>query len=502
MNLRIWIAGVIVVTFFGWLKRADATPPVEKSTSPAFPQSIEVIPGKLKVKVFLHEIKYKNETIPCWTFLTDGLMSQKQKEIIFTLRREKDQKPEDYPRSFFGFFETIFHIAEKGDLVEVGDMTLFGETGFMGHKDFRGIGYVGPQGYPGVETSGVSLLAGILLKADEAQIAWNLSLTRITGLLGMKYRYYPFPTWSDLRREPVTSLGAMEKSVLGKIARVGVPASYYEQNNRIFLWVSSSGQAKLKKILDKIDPATPLALRTQVDPRANACLVWPSGQDQPTAITPENSDGTRKSGAFLAFVPEQKANQVRTMEDGFMLLLTNADWQKVREALLSGANVFLPASGPDTASLSVEWGKATPYTSSATGETIVADRWVTYEPQNASPPKKLIAVGSTRIVLLTSERDLQTYTNANDLAGYINSIEKAVDTFFAPPERRTSREITIQLSLTAGDEHEVIIAAKPELTTDLADELHRRLEDLPAPKVGGPVKLDYILTVWNFPQRQ
>jgi hypothetical protein len=456
----------------------------------------------LKVKVFLHEIKYDNEDIPCWTYLTYGLMSQKQKEIMFTLRRDKEQKPEDYPRNLFGLFEAIFHFAEKGDLVEVGDTTLFRETGFMGHKDFRGIGYVEPQGYPCVETSGVSLLAGILLKGDEAQIAWNLSLTRITSLLGMKYRYYPCPTWSDLKREPVTSLSAMEKSVLEKIARVGVPASYYEQNNHIFLWVSFSGQAKLKKILDEIDPATPLALCTQVDPRANACLVWPSGQDQPTAIAPENSHGTRKSGAFLAFVPAQTANQVHTMEDGFMLLLTNADWQKVREAFLSGANVFLPASRPDTASLSVEWIKATPYTSSATDETTVAERWVTYEAQNASSPKELVAVSSSRIVLLTGQRDLQTYTNANDLAGYINSIEKAVDTFFALPERRTSREIAIHLSLTTGDGHEVIIAAKPEVTTDLADELHRRLEDLPAPKVGGPVKFDYILTVWNFPQIQ
>ena len=120
----------------------------------------------------------------------------------------------------------------------------------------------------------------------------------------------------------------MEKSVLGEIASVGAPASYYEQNSHIFVWVSSSGQAKLKKILGQIDPATPLAVRTQVDPRANACLVWPSGQDQPTAITPESSDGSRKSGAFLAFVPEQKTNQVRSVEDGFMLLLTNADWRK------------------------------------------------------------------------------------------------------------------------------------------------------------------------------
>src|SRR5439155_7799210 len=139
----------------------------------------------------------------------------------------------------------------------------------------------------------ISLLAGILLKGDEAQIAWDLSLTRITGSLGMKYRYYPCPTWSDLKREPVTSLGAMENSVLGKIARFGVPVSYFEQNNHIFVWISSSAQAKLKKVFGQVDPSKPFALRTQVDPRANGSLVWPSGQDEPTVIAPESSEGTR-----------------------------------------------------------------------------------------------------------------------------------------------------------------------------------------------------------------
>ena len=90
--------------------------------------------------------------------------------------------------------------------MDVGQSSLFGETGLGGDRDFRGIGYIEPHGFPGVETKGVPLLAGILLKNDEAQVAWDLGLTRVTALLGMKYRYYPCPTWSDLKREPVATL--------------------------------------------------------------------------------------------------------------------------------------------------------------------------------------------------------------------------------------------------------------------------------------------------------
>jgi hypothetical protein len=76
--------------------------------------------------------------------------------------------------------------------------------------------YLQPEGFPGVETDGVPVLAGILLKGEEAQFAWDFGLTRVAALLGMRYHYYPCPTWSDPNREPVTSLRGMDKSIPGK----------------------------------------------------------------------------------------------------------------------------------------------------------------------------------------------------------------------------------------------------------------------------------------------
>jgi len=104
-------------------------------------------------------------------------------------------------------------------------------------------------------------------------------------------------------------------------------------------------------------------------------------------------------------------------------------------------------------------------------------------------------------VLFTSERDLQTYTTVHELVEYLKSIKKAVDTFFAPQERETSREIAIQLLLTVGG-HEVKLAVKPDLTADVADDLRHKLQSVPAPKVGGPVKLEYILNIGNVSGEQ
>src|SRR5882724_1673756 len=213
MDLRIGTARKLALAISRWFgdAKSDSVTDGQHTTSHnVFPQTVDVIPGKLRVRIFLHEIKHENEVISCWSYMTDGLVSQNQKEIIFTLRRGSGQRPADYPRELVDLFETFFHYAERGQLVDIGQSTLFSETGMGGDRDFRGIGYVEPQGFPGVETNGVPCLAGILLKNDEGQIAWDLGLTRVTALLGMKYHYYPCPAWSDLKREPVATLHAME----------------------------------------------------------------------------------------------------------------------------------------------------------------------------------------------------------------------------------------------------------------------------------------------------
>lgn len=219
------------------------------------------------------------------------------------------------------------------------------------------------------------------------------------------------------------------------------------------------------------------------------------------AITPAGSDGSRKTGAFLAFIPVQDTNKIHTVEDGFFLYLTNSAWQKIREALLSGTDVFVPAAGVDDASITVVWTKPAAYTSPVSGEKYTAERWITYKPETTLPPKERVAVSSSRVVLLTSEQDLQARTTADDLGGYLNVIEKTVDTFFTHPERRINRELTIRLALTA-TEHEVQFIAVPDLSADVSEDLHERLESVRSPKVGGPVRLDLILSLWSIASNQ
>jgi Domain of unknown function (DUF3480) len=464
-----------------------------------FLYSREVVPGKLSVKIFLHDITFEGQTIPCWSYVTDGFAAQHQKETVLTLRREIGQKPDDYPRGILELFAALFPNIGPGQSVEAGDLALFGEAEFLADKDVRGIGYVEPQGLLGVETSDAPLLAAILLKGDEAQIAWNFGLTRVTALIGMKYRYYPCPIWSDLERESLISLREMNNSLLRQISRVGVRASYYEEENHIYLSVPPSEQPELQESLDRLPPTKPVALRTRPDPRANACLVWRPGQNQMMAITRPNSNGSRMTGAFLAFLPEQNVNEVRNSEDGFVFFLTSSDWQKVREALRSGSDVFIPPRETAGASISIQWMKAKAYVSPVTGETYIAENWATYEPQCIpSASKQRDAVSAIKTVLLTEEPKIAARIAVEDLADYESRIEDMVDAFFTPEERSTNRQLTIHLALTP-EGHKVSFLVMPALSAYQNADLSNRLEKVPAPKVGGPVELELILSVWGIP---
>jgi hypothetical protein len=74
----------------------------------------------------------------------------------------------------------------------------------------------------------------------------------------------------------------------------------------------------------------------------------------PLAISPPGSKGLRKTGAFLMFVAGQKETDIRMVEDSYSILVTTADWQRIREAFESGANVSIPPTKPGAASFTLD----------------------------------------------------------------------------------------------------------------------------------------------------
>jgi hypothetical protein len=316
----------------------------------------QVLPGELTVHVRVHEVATAQGAVPCWSFITEGMKALRQQEVVFTLRRNEQEGPDDYPPAVPDLFRSVFELAKNGEYVEAGGWTEFQALYFLGRADVAGLLYLPAQEVPGLELPPDCLLATMLV-GDELMAVQSFGPMRVAALLGNAFRFYPWPAWFDRTRASVVALREMEQSSL--LATLPRGSLYHcarvrKQQENIVLSLLPEARAEIPLLLDQVPREQPLAMLTNLDPEANGCLVWQPGQSGAAGIAPENSDGSRPSGAFLAFVPAQEHNQGQIFEDGFTMSLTAAAWNVVREGLKAAHPLHVPGS-PGWFSLSVEW---------------------------------------------------------------------------------------------------------------------------------------------------
>src|ERR1043166_3087146 len=169
---------------------------------------VEIIPGKLTVRVETHEIPSRHGAMACWSYVTDGLAAFDQTEIVFTLRRDPGDPPAG-PEEPMQLFATIAELAASGQRVTAGGVTEFGERRFFDHH----VLYVAAQPLPGVALPS-PCLAGLLITDDELRAVRTFGPSRVLARLGQATSHYPFPAWSDRRRRGLTLERTFEASLL------------------------------------------------------------------------------------------------------------------------------------------------------------------------------------------------------------------------------------------------------------------------------------------------
>jgi hypothetical protein len=292
--------------------------------------------------------------LPCWSYLTDGLLGVGQKEIALTLQRPPGVGVGEFPRDILELLGMIHDLAVQGQTVDVGDYTEFGPTGFLGRAELRGILYIPYQPIPGTETSGPALCA-ILVPQAEVELAKAGGVSRVMARLGMASSHFPCPDWSDPDRASVVSAGEADQSVLAQMPRlVLASASVVRHGDGISLDVPRDVVPLLEQQVGKLRSTHALALLTGVPYAADALLVWRPGQQGPLAIGAPGQPGAVVAGCFCGFVPKQAADDAQIFEDGFVVMLTKASWRRIRGALTSGSDLELPA-GPGGLAFSIRW---------------------------------------------------------------------------------------------------------------------------------------------------
>lgn len=310
-----------------------------------FPVRQEVVPQALSVTIYNHKLPDSSQQ-PAWSYVTEGLSKLNKPELVMTIVRKTDESESSYPSDPIEFFQGFLELAKRGNVVSAGSSTRLGEGGevFIA-KQFRGTIYL-----PAEKLEGVNLpkdaLAVVPVTSEELD-AWDIGgAARVAGKLSQQSQYYPYPTWCDRSRESVFSQGEMQVMKMEPVSQAPTAMIYgagiIADKDKLSMSVPQAVREDLNQKLKELPKDTPFRLNLSLDPRANAYYVWEV--QKATAVAAKGSDASLMSGSFVMVMPAMKTSQFGPYKDGFMLMLTNEDLGKFKEAVSSGKDCALEST--------------------------------------------------------------------------------------------------------------------------------------------------------------
>ncbi|MFO0762215.1 MAG: hypothetical protein U0359_37595 [Byssovorax sp.] len=329
--------------------------PVAQIPATAFPAEVELLPRTLRATIVLHTIDARAGKIRCWSYLSAGLAAHGQKEVVFTVSIEEGADPGRFPTEPLRFMTTLLQLASQGRVVDAGAITELGGPGFLA---MRGLTYVKALPLAGVPLA-PNMLAAVPLSGEELSVLKIGGQTRVLAALGAAHHHYPFPPWHERLRASVIGPETTQGTLLATVPHLSAPGTVRVEKNTVIFRLRPEAALLLGRALGELAPSSAFAFTTELDPEADACLVWKSGQQQPTAIAPPGSQGERLSGCFILFAPDQPEDGAQIFEDGLAMTLTTASTAALRRALAGGQMLVLPGQNEKMGFL-LAWANASP----------------------------------------------------------------------------------------------------------------------------------------------
>lgn len=310
-----------------------------------FPVRQEVLPNALSVSIYLHKL-------PCtggqsaWSYVTDGFSKFNQPELVMIIEKGATESESAYPSDPIEFFKSLLGLATQGNVVRAGGSTRLGEgADVFISKQFRGTIYLPVEQFEGI-TLPKDALAVIPVTAEELDACDIGGATRVVGRLSQQSQFYPFPTWCDRKRESVFTKGEIEVMKMEPVSQAPTAMIYgagiIADKDKLSMSVPQAVRDDLNQKLKELPKDTPFRLNLSLDPRANAYYVWEV--QKATAVAAKGSDASLMSGSFVMVMPGMKTSQFGPYKDGFMLMLTNEDLSKFKEAVSSGKDCVLEST--------------------------------------------------------------------------------------------------------------------------------------------------------------
>jgi len=451
---------------------------------PAPPVRFEIVPDELYAIVNLHDMQQGANSFSCWSYVSEGLNRLGQKELAILIRQNPGEEIHEYPMDPLGLFLTV----RQGSFVTEGDVTEFGESGFIDSK-FRAMAYLRPLGIAGMEEPN-SVLSCVLLTEDELEIARRFGLTRVLALLGYTFSHFPCPPWVDRGRNSCITddmKAAMDQSILAKVPQFAIPGVRVQLAGTTLSIKCPNGlEEGLNELLQQIPEEAPLVVSGELDPDANALLVWQATMENgPSAITPPGSDGSKVCGCSVLFFPEQDESNAQVVEDSFLLSLATPDWLKMRKALMTGSEVKVatPAGG----TISIEWYQ--PEVASTAG----IGAMLTELPKVELPD----SCAKIENVEVTTDHDVVGKVSSPAvLRQYIEAVQYTILGYFVDRKASDIRTINVKCEITPGNKVSWNMSSTPQEDKIELKGIELRLADLPTPAVNSDkVEFQLVLAV-------
>ncbi|APR82809.1 Hypothetical protein A7982_08158 [Minicystis rosea] len=430
--------------------------------------------------------------MPCWTYMSEGLVAEGQHEIAFSVKREPGEAEDAYPRTLLELYATIHGFAQQKQIVHEGGMTRINRSrpGML-RDDLHGILYTPPQLLDGVKATG-PFLTGIFVTGPEQDAIDRFGHARFMALLGKRYRFYPTTPWLDRKRPELTRPEKMASSVLAKAGRMQVGHAYVRRETTsgggakvVFTLQRKAGQ-RLTEAFGELGAAQiGMALYVDVDPEADALLLWEPGQMEAAGIAKPGATGARLAGGFLLLATGTEEDGAKPIEDGFGLLLTERTWAAVRAAIAEGRPIQVPPTG-SMLPFEIAWVEES-YSNPFDGRTY-AGHFVKYQATGsaaamAAAPNGIVDLAGIR--LLQPEAELAQRTSSTDLGNYIKQIAPVIESVVGKSAEGPRFDIMVQFELSPGGKADVKVAARPPEISYPPEmpSLSERIQRVPVPAI-------------------
>ncbi len=455
----------------------------------SFPLQLNIIPDQLDIEVAPCTLGTQRGTMRCWSYITKGLRNWSHRELaLLVCRSNSDTEDTDraIPQEPLQLLTRVQRFAAKGHRVFHGDSTQL--TGAL-------FGFAAIVWLEAISLEGIQLPSGALfgvgIYPNEHRALALFGASRLAAQLGEQARFYPYPPWIQPGRQALDLERSVSESLLGRVPRVRWPgATILRYENKLVLSLDQSTTPLIQQHLREIPSDSVMALLTRVPTGANACLVWNAGQEQPRAITPPQSRGEMLAGCFVMFVAGQPQNGIQLVEDGFVLLLTDENWSRLRQGFEQNKDCFWEVEDTE---LKVQWFRSR--IDYPLGNPL-PEAWKDF-PTKPSPQAP---VALWEIRLHHSQEEIDKRVPPASLTAFVRRIgDSLAKTLMAWP-KQTGTEILLDIKLSAQEPASYHFAARPRNTDEkLLERCNATFaQQMPhAPDVTDAVSFQLFFVLWS-----